>query len=149
MPQKVTFTIKTDMPGGPKIQEAVLETAVNTYTPMAEEIPNDKIWKHFEVLAGDKKQICFLLLAAERYKDEHCPKETDPGLLFMFNKDEKLVLELDGPMLYSGHTASCLPDRIDYVSVQNRMSDKVMIQLLLGRQCAEVAAEAQAAPAAA
>ncbi len=33
-----------------------------------EEVPNDKNWTEFEVLAGERDQIEFLILGAEKYK---------------------------------------------------------------------------------
>ena len=41
---------------------------------------------------------------------------------------------LDGPLLYAGHTAACLPSEVARIWVQNRMTEKAKIFVLLGRK---------------
>jgi hypothetical protein len=135
MPQTVTLTIATKFPdGGPKIPDAPRENKVGACMSVIEEVPNDKNWTEYEVLAGERDQIEFLLLAADRYKDQNCPREDEPGLLFRYDNDDSFALRLDGPLLYTGHTASCLPTKVDKIYIQNRMTDKVKFYLLVGRK---------------
>jgi hypothetical protein len=135
MPQQVSFTISTKfVDGGPTIPSLARDNKVGATLSVIEEIPNDKNWTEYEVLAGDREQIEFLFLAADRYKDQNCPREDEPGLLFRYEEDDGFVLKLDGPLLYSGHTVSCLPPKIEKIYLQNRMADKVKFYLLVGRK---------------
>ena len=135
MPQTVKFSIKTAFTeGGPKIPEVVRTNKVSANMVVMEELQNDKDWYDFDVLGGSREDIQFMMIAADRYDDEHCPREDDPGILFRFSEDDDFSLLLDGPLLYSGHTISCLPNRVDKIWIQNRMTDKVKFYLILGRK---------------
>ena len=137
MPQTVTFSIKTGFGegSGPKIPEVIRDNKISASLSVIEDVLNDKNWTDFDVLGGDRQQIEFLLIAADRYKDQNCPRDDDPGLLFKFEDgDNSYSLHLDGPQLYVGHTASCLPPKVDKIYFQNRMAEKVKIYILLGRK---------------
>lgn len=135
MPQSVKFSTQTSFGnGGPNIPKLEMEKEVGSNVAIMEEVPNDKDWHEYEVLGGVRENIEFMMLGAKQYKDQHCPRQNEPGLLFKFDKDDDFVLQLDRPLMYSGHTASCLPPRIDSIYVQNRMADKTEIYLLLGRK---------------
>ena len=136
MPQTVTFKITPEFKdGGPKMTFAIArDSKVASSLSVLEDVPNDRNWTEYELLGGDRSQIEYLMLAAERYKDEHCPREDEPGLLFKFEDQDGFALHLDGPLLYSGHTASCLPPRVDKIFVQNRMAERVKLLVVLGRK---------------
>ena len=150
MPQTVTFSIKTAFDeGGPKIPEVKRDNKVAANMSVMEEVPNDKDWTEFELPGGNRSQIEFLMLAADRYKDDHCPRADEPGLLFKFEEGDNFALHLDGPLLYSGHTSACLPNTVERIFVQNRMAENVKFYAVLGRKPKKKEKkEAQVAPAA-
>ena len=135
MPQTVTFAIKTSFKeGGPKLPDATRENHVSANMFVKEEVPNDKDWHEFDVLGGSREEIEFMMLSASEYRDKHCPREDEPGILFKFTETDDFSLHLDGPLLYSGHTSSCLPNKVDKIYIQNRMAEKFTFYLLLGRK---------------
>ncbi len=80
MPQTITFTINTKYgDGGPKIPDLGRENKVGATMSVIEEVPNDKNWTEFEVLAGERDQIEFLFLAADRTKIKTVREKTNPG----------------------------------------------------------------------
>lgn len=153
MSQTITFSVKAALAGGGSLNmpEAKRVSTISTNTYLTEEVLNDRNWMEIDILGGDRSQIEFLVLSADRYQDDNA-REDEPGLLFKF-EDENFALRLDGALLYSGHTVSCLPAKLERIYIQNRMAAKVKIYLLLGRKQAKAKKNANgvanaAAPAA-